>query len=68
MTKLSKKKRILLFLKENGRSSTTKIAMGIGSAIAYTNKYLHELLKIGRVKREQETGRCYWVYVPKGKK
>jgi predicted transcriptional regulator len=55
-----KKKKIIDFLKEHGRSSTTSVALAISSSVGYTNKYLNELLEKGKVKREQETNSVYW--------
>jgi predicted transcriptional regulator len=56
----SKEKLILRFLKEQGRSSTTKIAAAINSDIWRARKYLDELKKQKKIDCKEETNATYW--------
>ena len=55
-----KKKLILKFLKENGRSSTSRIASSISSDKWMAQKYLEELKEEGKIIMEKETRATYW--------
>ena len=55
-----KREKILMFLKENGRSATTKIASAIRSDALFCKRYLDELEKEEKIKRQEETQRTYW--------
>ena len=56
----AKERLILRFLKEYGRSSTTKIATTINSDIWRAKKYLDELKDQGKIICEEETNATYW--------
>ncbi len=55
-----KEKLILKFLKQHGRSSTTKLAYAVNSNTWSILKYLEELEKKGKIVREKETTATYW--------
>ncbi len=57
---IDKQTQILKFLKDNGRSSTSKIAFAINSNSWMTRKYLNELESKGKVTKEEETNSTYW--------
>ena len=56
----SKEKLILRFLKENGRSSTTRIAAAINSDMWRAKKYLDGLKDQGKIICKEETNATYW--------
>jgi len=56
----SKEKLILRFLKEHGRSSTTKIASAINSDMWRAKKYLNGLKDQGKITFKEETNATYW--------
>lgn len=60
---MNKEEIILEFLKENGRSSTTKLSFAINSNGWMTKKYLDKLKEEGKIKCEKETRATYWVLV-----
>lgn len=60
LKKISKKKKILIFLNNVKRASTGSIAANIRSSGSMTEAYLNELVDLGRVVREQETRATYW--------
>ena len=57
-----KEKLILRFLKEHGRSSTTKIAFTINSNIWRAKEYLDELKNKGKVTCEKGINTFYWEF------
>ena len=56
----NKKQQIIKFLNEEGRSSTTKIAIYTNSNTWHIKRYLEELEKDGIIKKEEETFGTYW--------
>ena len=58
--KNEKQKKILKFLKKEGRCAAYKISSYISLPINYTKKYLEELLKENKVVKEKETNATYW--------
>lgn len=54
---------ILKFLKDNGRSSTTRIASKMRSDIWMARQYLDQLEQEGKIKKEVETYATFWVLI-----
>ena len=63
-----KEEQILEFLKEKGRSSTTKVAYAINSNTLATRKYLDKLESEGKIIKEVETISTYWRIPEDGRK
>ena len=59
-----KKKRVLKFLKKNGKSSTTRIASAIKSDIWMCRKYLESLEKEEKIIKEEESLGTFWILCP----
>ena len=56
----NKKRKILSFLRKNGRSSTSKVAVAIQSNNWMAEKYLMALKEEGKITKEVETRGTYW--------
>ena len=57
---MDKKKEILKWLKQLGRTPTSKIMVLIGTNLEYTKRYLEELKEEGKIIKEEETNSIYW--------
>ncbi len=64
--KEDKKKMMLGFLKENGRSSTFLIETSTKTDHTLALKYLGELEDEGKVEKQIETRAIYWILTTKG--
>lgn len=56
----NKEKQILKFLKEKGKSSTSRIGVVISSSFWLVEKYLEQLYDKGLIIKEQKENATYW--------
>ena len=56
----NKEKLILKFLKENGRSSTSRIGIAVSCSFWMVEKYLDKLNDKGLIIKEQKENATYW--------